>query len=179
MAVAIGAGVAVLVASVIAAGIARFGGDDGGARTTAGTATSATAPAAATTGRPATTAPTTTTTREPAAPTAANATAIGRTYAVGTRTLTFVDGSRTTSPNGSFGGAPTRTLPTEVWYPAEGPGGGAPTADAPPDTTHGPYPLVLFAHGYDVTPDFYAPLFERWAAAGYVVAAPVFPILSG
>jgi predicted dienelactone hydrolase len=38
---------------------------------------------------------------------------------------------------------------------------------------------VLFAHGYDVTPDFYAPLLERWAAAGYVVAAPVFPILSG
>ena len=49
----------------------------------------------------------------------------------------------------------------------------------PPDATHGPYPLVLFAHGYDVTPDFYAPLLERWAAAGYVVAAPVFPILSG
>ncbi len=28
-------------------------------------------------------------------------------------------------------------------------------------------------------PDFYAPLLQRWAAAGYVVAAPVFPILSG
>ena len=132
------------------------------------------APAAVATA-PTTTAPTTTT----APPAAANATAIGRTYAVGTRTLTFVDGSRTTSPNGSFGGAPTRTLPTEVWYPADGPSGGAPTADAPPDATHGPYPLVLFAHGYDVTPDFYAPLLERWAAAGYVVAAPVFPILSG
>ena len=38
---------------------------------------------------------------------------------------------------------------------------------------------MLFAHGYDVTPDFYAPLLERWAAAGYVVAAPTFPILSG
>ena len=38
---------------------------------------------------------------------------------------------------------------------------------------------MLFAHGYDVTPDFYAPLLERWAAAGYVVAAPMFPILSG
>src|SRR6185437_1381414 len=96
MAVAIGAGVAVLVACVIAAGIARFGGDDGAARTTAATAAPTTASAAATTG------PTTTTTASPAAPTAANATAIGRTYAVGTRTLTFVDSSRTTSPNGSF-----------------------------------------------------------------------------
>ena len=52
-------------------------------------------------------------------------------------------------------------------------------ADAAPDKDHGPYPLVLFAHGYDVTPDFYAPLLARWAEAGYVVAAPVFPILSG
>ncbi len=52
-------------------------------------------------------------------------------------------------------------------------------ADAPADKGHGPYPLVLFAHGYAVTPDFYAPLLARWAAAGYVVAAPVFPILSG
>ncbi len=38
---------------------------------------------------------------------------------------------------------------------------------------------MLFAHGYDVTPGFYAALLERWAAAGYVVAAPTFPILSG
>ncbi len=38
---------------------------------------------------------------------------------------------------------------------------------------------MLFAHGYDVTPDFYAALLQRWAAAGYVVAAPTFPILSG
>jgi Chlorophyllase enzyme len=179
MAMAIGAAVAVLVACVIAAGIARFGGDDGGAHTTAATATSTTAPAATTTGPPGSTAPTTTTPAPAASIASGNATAIGRTYAVGTRTLTFVDSSRTTSPNGSFGGAPTRTLPTEVWYPADGPSGGAPTADAPPDATHGPYPLVLFAHGYDVTPDFYAPLLERWAAAGYVVAAPVFPILSG
>ena len=96
---AVGAGVVVLVACVIAAGIVRFGGDDGGARTTAATATSTLAPAAVATA-PTTTAPTTTT----APPAAANATAIGRTYAVGTRTLTFVDGSRTTSPNGSFGG---------------------------------------------------------------------------
>jgi hypothetical protein len=38
---------------------------------------------------------------------------------------------------------------------------------------------VLFAHGYDVTPDFYAPLLASWAGAGYIVAAPEFPILSG
>jgi dienelactone hydrolase len=92
---------------------------------------------------------------------------------------TFVDTTRATSPNGSFAGAPSRTLPTQFWYPAEGQAGDAPTADATPDRGHGPYPMVLFAHGYDVTPDFYASLLERWAAAGYVVVAPTFPILSG
>ena len=82
-------------------------------------------------------------------------------------------------PTASFGGASTRTLPTEFWYPAEGADGRRRGGRRHPRPGHGPYPLVLFAHGYAVTPDFYAPLLERWAAAGYVVAAPVFPILSG
>jgi dienelactone hydrolase len=114
-----------------------------------------------------------------AAPPTSAAVAATAPHAVGTRTVTFVDSSRPTSPNGSFAGAPSRTIPTELWYPASGAAGGEPTADAPADTGRGPYPLVLFAHGYAVTPDFYAPLLARWAAAGYVVAAPVYPILSG
>jgi dienelactone hydrolase len=48
-----------------------------------------------------------------------------------------------------------------------------------PDRTHGPYPVVMFTHGYGVTPDFYTALLERWAHAGYVVVAPTYPILSG
>ena len=97
---------------------------------------------------------------------------IGRRYAVGTYTAHYVDTTRSTSPNGDFGGAPSRDLPTTYWYPALSDGG-------PPDREHGPYPMVLFVHGYDQTPDFYAALLERWANAGYVVAAPTFPILSG
>lgn len=111
-------------------------------------------------------------------PTSTTTPFVERSYAVGTRSETFVDTSRPTSPNGDFPGAPTRTLPTKFWYPAAGEAGTT-TPDAAPDGTHGPYPLVLFAHGYDVTPDFYAPLLARWAAAGYIVAAPTFPILSG
>ena len=121
--------------------------------------------------RPPTTSPTTTSTAPTTAaapatsapastpPTSAPAKPLDTTrrYAVGTRTLTFEDTSRTTSANGEFGGAPTRTLPTEFWYPAQGAAGGGPVADAAPDKGNGPYPLVLFAHGYDVTPDFYAP----------------------
>ncbi|HLM18513.1 MAG TPA: hypothetical protein VK549_11880, partial [Acidimicrobiia bacterium] len=180
----LGATGVVLVVALVAAGIARFGGDSGGddagplasgrAKETSSTSTTAV---------PASTAPTTAAVAEPstAAPARASLSALdtSRRYAVGTTTRTFVDSSRTTSANGAFAGAPTRTLPTEFWYPAQGGIGGEPLSDATPDNDHGPYPLLLFAHGYAVTPDFYAPLLARWAAAGYVVAAPVFPILSG
>ena len=175
----IGAGVVILVVAVVAGSFALFGGSDDGP---VAAGTSSTTAATSTKAAPTSTAPTSAPTTEPSttAPTKAmTAIDTDRRYAVGTSSLTFVDSSRTTSANGSFGGAPTRTLPTEFWYPAEGASGGDPTADATPDKAHGPYPLVLFAHGYAVTPDFYAPLLARWAAAGYVVAAPVFPILSG
>lgn len=36
-------------------------------------------------------------------------------------------------------------------------------------------PLVVFAHGFSLTPDAYAALLDAWARAGFVVAAPVFP----
>ncbi|HEU5306657.1 MAG TPA: hypothetical protein VFW97_04975 [Acidimicrobiia bacterium] len=170
------AAVAGIVALVVAGFAVLGGGDDQGPQASPATSRSA----GPSTTAAATTAPTTTgATVTPPPSTADTAIDTQRRYAVGTRTLTFVDSSRSTSPNGSFAGAPTRTLPTELWYPAEGDPGADPAPDATPDRGHGPYPLVLFAHGYDVTPDFYAPLLERWAAAGYVVAAPVFPILSG
>lgn len=166
--------VVVVLVAAVAGGVALLRGDDDtgkvatggstpGSSTTAVTPTSVTTVAPSSAAGPTATDPTSE--RSPTAPLD-----ITRRYAVGTRTLTFVDPSRTTSANGSFGGAASRTLPTELWYPA---------TDGAPDKEHGPYPLVLFAHGYAVTPDFYAPMLERWAAAGYVVAAPVFPILSG
>jgi hypothetical protein len=167
-ALTIGAIVIACVAAFVAAGVVLFGGDDDGPR--ADTVRSTSTSPSTTTIAPSTTTASTAPATE-AAPTTP--------YAVGTRTATFVDTTRTTSANGSFGGAPTRTLPTRFWYPAEGAAGGEPVTDAPADRSHGPYPLVLFAHGYDVAPDLYAPLLARWAAAGYVVAAPVFPILSG
>ena len=179
VAVAIGAGVVVLVVVLVAGGIALFGGDDDdGGRVAAGTS-DATSSTTSTTSTPASTTATSAPAVEPSTSAPARTLDTSRRYAVGTRTVTFVDSSRSTSPNGSFGGASTRTLPTQFWYPADGAPGADPVADAAPDAGHGPYPLVLFAHGYAVTPDFYAPMLARWAAAGYVVAAPVFPILSG
>jgi dienelactone hydrolase len=40
----------------------------------------------------------------------------------------------------------------------------------------GRFPLIVFGHGFAVTPRPYASLLRAWARAGYVVAAPVFPL---
>jgi dienelactone hydrolase len=89
---------------------------------------------------------------------------IGVTHRVGVRQTTFVDSARRTAAFGSYPGSSSRRLPTTIWYPADG---------------GGPFPLVVFAHGYGVTPAFYGNLLPRLAAAGYVVAAPTYPLLSG
>jgi len=92
-------------------------------------------------------------------------TTIGVTHSVATFQTTFVDTTRGTPALDAFPGSSTRVLPTTVWYPV--------------DKQHGPYPLVMFAHGYGVTPSTYAALLSRIAQAGYVVVAPTYPILSG
>ncbi len=80
-------------------------------------------------------------------------------YAVGERVLTFVDRSRLIRLPGR---APEpRRLVTVVRYP---------------ERAAGPFPLVVFGHGFAVTPGYYSRLLRAWAQAGYVVAAPVFPL---
>lgn len=99
---------------------------------------------------------------------------------VGVTTLALVDHGRPTAANGACAELPSRALPTTVYYPAvSGPPTGAAQADAAPDTTDGPYPLIVFAHGFGATADTYRDLLEHWASAGYVVAAPTFPLSSG
>lgn len=131
--------------------------------------------------RPAATSRPTTTTSTVPAPTTTTLpplTAVG-TLAVGVRTDTYVDPSRPTPPNGGAPGAPNRSMLTTVWYPAVGAAPGAATPGAAPDTVHGPYPLIVFAHGFAVTPRTYAALLTQWASAGYVVVAPEIPLLNG
>ena len=126
-------------------------------------------PTGTTTG--AVTTPTTTTTGAGATPAPARP---GPPYAVGERVITFVDTSRTVQ----FPGRPPepRTLVTVVRYPITGPSTRVDVRDAPPDRADGPFPLVVFGHGYAVTPATYYRLLRAWAAAGFVVAAPVFPL---
>jgi dienelactone hydrolase len=101
--------------------------------------------------------------------------------AVGVRTERFVDRSRKTPADVSAGiaPAPTRTLATTIYYPARGAATGLP--DAPVENARaarGRYPLVLFSPGSPGTPADYVVLLADWAAHGYVVAAPTFPVSS-
>jgi dienelactone hydrolase len=78
--------------------------------------------------------------------------------AVRVRTFRFVDASRTIRlPNGR---RVPRPLDTVVSYPA----------------TAGPHPLIVFAHGFALTPATYSRLLRAWTQASYVVAAIVFPL---
>jgi predicted esterase len=119
---------------------------------------------------------------DPAAATTTTTTAAstpgGATHAVGVVEETFVDASRVTPRSGDVAERAERTLPTTILYPALGDPGGDPAAAAPADVDGGPYPLVLFAHGLGATPEAYLDLLAGWAAAGYVVAAPEFPLSS-
>ncbi len=95
-------------------------------------------------------------------------------FAVGIRTLSFVDTSRTVRFPGRK--PEPRTLVTVIRYPAAGPVSGVDVPGAAPARAAGPFPLVIFGHGFAVTPGPYASLLEAWARAGYVVAAPIFPL---
>ena len=73
------------------------------------------------------------------------------------RTETFVDTTRPTDPPL---GTPDRTIETTIYTPDAG----------------GPYPLVVFSHGFNGHPRKFTELADAWARAGYVVAVPKFPI---
>lgn len=61
-------------------------------------------------------------------------------------------------------------------YPAVGPGGAVDLVDASAISTSTPRPLIVFGHGFSVTPASYRLLLVAWARAGFVVASPVFPL---
>ncbi|MBE1487183.1 alpha/beta hydrolase family protein [Plantactinospora soyae] len=102
------------------------------------------------------------------APTAPPGGAPDRTYAVGVRTL-------------DLGRGTARPLPVTIWYPARDDTSAGPATDGRPRPTRnaavapGRFPLVLFSHGLHSLPEMHAQLTARWAAAGFVVAAPAYP----
>ncbi|MFG1775557.1 alpha/beta hydrolase family protein [Micromonospora sp. NPDC049048] len=72
-------------------------------------------------------------------------------YAVGVRTFTVDPAS-------------ARPLPVTVWYPADH-----------GTVAVGRFPVVVYSHGLHSLPELHAGLTSRWAAAGFVVAAPAYP----
>lgn len=95
-------------------------------------------------------------------------------FAVGEIVVRFVDRRRTVRFPGHR--RQPRPLVTVIRYPAVGDASRMDVHGAAPATTSGPFPLVVFGHGFNVTPAIYAHLLQAWARAGYVVAAPVFPL---
>jgi len=73
---------------------------------------------------------------------------------------TFVDESRVTPEGAESAGVPTRTLETAIYRPKG----------------KGPFPLIMFSHGLSGHPEKFTEIFAVWAEAGYVVAAPAFPL---
>ena len=95
-----------------------------------------------------------------AAPTPSRAASTGSRAGL-PRVLHLVDKSRRIRLPG--GKRVPRPVTTYLWYP--------PAADG-----NGPWPLVIFGHGFATTPFRYERLLRAWAAAGYLVAAPIFPL---
>ena len=100
-------------------------------------------------------------------------------YSVGIIRCTFIDPSRgllnyRRTPYRII--SKERTLVTEIRYPTQfAVGASTEIANATPVPKAGGYPTVVFAHGYNVTPDTYAKLLDAWVEAGFVVVAPFFP----
>lgn len=53
-------------------------------------------------------------------------------------------------------GAETRRVPYKVYFP----------------TTGGPFPVIVFSHGFGGTKDVFAPVGKHWASHGYIVVHP-------
>jgi len=115
-------------------------------------------------------------TATPTPPSATQALTERGAFAVGVATLTLVDESRPTDANGSYPGAASRTLVTEVWYPAEGDTSAGEIRDAPLDRSGAPYPLIVFSHGYTGIRRQSTTYTAHLASHGYVVVSADYPL---
>lgn len=80
-------------------------------------------------------------------------------------TLSLTDDTRPTMANGDFAGQPFRELNGQLWYPE--------------NRDHGPYPLIMYSHGFMSSVNEADYLIEFLVPKGYVVAAVNYPLSSG
>jgi len=101
-------------------------------------------------------------------------------FGVGLRKLSFTDTTRVilnyeTSPPTEL--SPRRTIATQIRYPISATlGKGKQEMAGATPAAGGPFPVIVFAHGYAVMPDTYRLLLDAWVRAGFVVVSPVFPV---
>lgn len=74
-------------------------------------------------------------------------------FAIGNQSITFYDAAR------------DRDIPTNLYYPAATAGSGVAVAD-------GVFPVLVFGHGFVMTPNAYGNIWEYFVPKGYIVALP-------
>jgi predicted dienelactone hydrolase len=82
------------------------------------------------------------------------------TSAISRSECVWVDRTRVTPRTSAFPGAPDRTLRVLIWAPH----------------ASGPLPLLIMAHGFGGLPEKFDAFARSVAAAGFLVAAPAFPL---
>jgi hypothetical protein len=96
-------------------------------------------------------------------------------YNVGLTTFDWKDSTRGTLNPTRGEEISGRVLTTQVRYPTLAGSATIETAGAAPAKKFGPFPVIVFAHGYDVSPLYYEPLLDAWVHAGFIVVSPIFP----
>jgi predicted dienelactone hydrolase len=77
-------------------------------------------------------------------------------------TTSFIDESRPTNANGDYAGDSVRRFEGSVWHPA--------------GAAEGPFPLVVYSHGFTSSWEGGAYLAEQLASLGYVVVSVSYPL---
>ncbi len=84
---------------------------------------------------------------------------------VSSEAIALTDNSRPTMANGTYEGSDSRLLEGYVWYPDE--------------TEAGPFPLVVYSHGYMSSVDEADYMVDFLVPKGYVVVAVNYPLSNG
>ncbi len=90
-------------------------------------------------------------------------------WRVAYREFELVDTSRPTDPNADFGGSPERKLRTRLWFPA---------AEDGKSPARGPFPLVVYSHGFFSNVEEATYLARFLVSHGYLLVAADFPLTS-
>ena len=94
-------------------------------------------------------------------------------HTVATMDVTFEDTSRPIAATDKHAAAPSRTLVTTIFYPTAG---DAPLGGSALLASGGPFPMLMYSHGYSSSRDEATRVANRATSYGYIVVAPDFPL---